>query len=203
MLKKEFIGKTEEAAINLALYEMNINREYLIYKVLEEKKGLLSGKKIKIECLNINDLAEYAMNILKIITETLATETKIEYKIRDKKIMFNIFSENSAVLIGKKGKMLTELQIYINSMLYNLTNNYIPVYIDIENYKDKHNYYLIRDVKKIIDEVKKSKISIKLDPMNSYERKIIHDYIKNEKNIENYSEGLEPNRYIVINYKED
>ena len=74
--------------------------------------------------------------------------------------------------------------------------------IDIDNYKEKQNYFLTRDVKKIAREVTLSKMEVKLDPMNSYERRIVHNALSKFDYIETKSEGEEPNRYVVIKYKE-
>ena len=79
---------------------------------------------------------------------------------------------------------------------------YVNLSVDVENYKEKQNYFLEKKVKKIAREVTLSKVSVKLDPMNSYERKLVHEAIQGFKYISSESEGEEPNRCVVIKYVE-
>ena len=79
---------------------------------------------------------------------------------------------------------------------------YVNLSVDVENYKEKQNYFLEKKVKKIAREVTLTKIDVKLDPMNSYERKLVHEAIQGFKYISSESEGEEPNRRVVIKYVE-
>ena len=79
---------------------------------------------------------------------------------------------------------------------------YVNLSVDVENYKEKQNYFLEKKVKKIAREVTLTKVSVKLDPMNSYERKLVHEAIQGFKYISSESEGEEPNRRVVIKYVE-
>ena len=79
----------------------------------------------------------------------------------------------------------------------------LDILLDVENYKEKKLSNLERNAKRIAKEVLRTKIEVKLDDMNSYERRIIHNALSNFKNISTTSEGEEPNRHIVISYKED
>ena len=127
---------------------------------------------------------------------------KIEAKKREKYIQLNLFSEKSSILIGKNGKNLEALQILLKNSILANTNFKVNIILDVEDYKEKINKHLEYNVKKIAREVRKTGIEVKLDPMNSYERRIVHNAINEIKGISTISEGEEPNRYIVIR-KED
>lgn len=202
MKKYIYEGKSVDQTLNLALYELNVNNEDLVYSVKEEKAGLLKGKKYLLECIKIDDIIIYTKELLQTILDSMNIESKIETKYRDNIININIHSNNNSILIGKKGHILDALQTYTRQAVFNEVGKYIQISIDVENYKDKQAYFLRRDAKKIAKEVIKTKIDVKLDPMKAYERKIIHDALNNYKNIKTESEGIEPNRYIVIKYKD-
>ena len=200
MEKYVYEGKTKDQVLNLALYELNVNEKEIIYNVKEENAGLFKGKKIIIECIKIKDIANYAKELLLEILKGMKIEAKIESTIKEDFIKLNIHSENNSIIIGKKGHILDALQIYIKNAINNETNKFLKITVDVEGYKDKQAYFLERDAKKVAREVLKTKTDIKLDPMKAYERKIIHDILNNYRNIETISEGIEPNRCIVIKY---
>ena len=92
--------------------------------------------------------------------------------------------------------------MYVRQAIYNVVDLYVNVSVDVERYKAKQTYFLEKKVKKIAKEVLDSKGEVRLDPMDSYTRKIVHTALQNFKNISTESEGEEPNRCIVIKYKE-
>ena len=98
---------------------------------------------------------------------------------------------------------LTSIRLSQVVTIYNAIDLYVNVTIDVEKYKEKQNYYLEKKVKKIARDVTLSKVEVKLDPMNSYERKIVHEALQGFKYIVTESEGEEPNRCVVIKYSEN
>lgn len=202
MEKYIYKGKNKEELLKLAYKELNVSPDEIIYKETEETKGLFQSKKIVIEIVKLEDVAELGKNILETLLKGLNVKGNIERKIRDKVITYNIHSDSSAVLIGKKGKTLDSITTFIKYSLNSQIGFYINIIIDVENYKEKQNYYLERDVKRIAREVTLSKVDVKLDPMNSYERRIVHNALTKFDYIETISEGEEPNRCVVIKYKE-
>ena len=127
----------------------------------------------------------------------------MEVKKREKYIQVNLFSDNSSILIGKNGRTMYSLQVLLKNSIYNKTGFRINVILDVEDYKEKSMKHLEYDVKKIAYEVKKSGVSAKLDPMNSYERRIVHNAVNKIKGVSTKSEGEEPNRYVVISKEEE
>ncbi len=202
MEKYIYKGKNEEEILSKALEELNLKEEDIIYKTSEEKSGLFGSKKVILELVKINDIADYGKNLIEKLLENLKIDGNIERKIREKQISYKIHSDKNNILIGKRGKILDSIQTFIKQSINSKFGLYVNVIIDVENYKEKQNYYLERDVKKIAREVTLSKVDVKLDPMNSYERRIVHNALSKFEYIETISEGEEPNRCVVIKYKE-
>lgn len=202
MEKYKFQAKSEKGLLEKALEQLNVTEEEVITKVYEEKGGLFSGKKYTIEIVKLSDIADLGKDVLKELLNSLNINANIETKIREGKIKYEIFSKNNSVLIGKKGHILESIQVYLRQAIFNAVDLYVNVMVDVENYKEKQNYFLEKRVKKIAKEVSKTKVDVKLDPMNSYERKVIHEALQNFKNIETESVGEEPNRCIVVKYVE-
>ena len=105
------------------------------------------------------------------------------------------------VLIGKRGQTLDSLQYLVSLVINKNTDNYIKVKLDTENYRARRKETLENLAKNIAHKVKRNRRSITLEPMNPYERRIIHSALQNDKFVETYSEGEEPYRKVVINYK--
>lgn len=202
MEKYLYKGKNEEETLNQALEELKLERNDVFYKVSEEKSGLLKTKKKVVEIVKVKDVADLGKKILEEIINNMGIESQIETKTRDNLISYNIYSNNNSMLIGKKGRILNSIQIYLKQAIFKKINIKTNIVIDIENYKSKQLYYLIKAVKKIAREVTLSKVPVKLDPMNSYERREIHNALSKFDYIKTESEGEEPNRYIVIKYKD-
>ena len=202
MIKYTFIGKTLEEAENKALEELNTTKDNLIIKIISEKQGLLK-KEVKIEVISINDIISYLKDSIKEITNLMNIECNLEVKRRDNNINIEIFSDNNSILIGKNGRTLEALQNIIRQIVDSEINNEYKIILDIENYKDKKISKIERMAKQVAREVKQTKIETKLDPMNSYERRAIHNILSNNKYVYTESIGEEPNRCVVIKPKEE
>lgn len=203
MEKYKFQAKIKDGLLDKALQELNVKEDEVFTKFYEEKGGLFSGKKYTIEVVKLTDIAETGRDIILELLNALNIQSNVETKIRDKKIKYEIFSKNNSLLIGKRGHILNSIQIYVKQSLYTMLDIYIDLSIDVENYRQKQDYFLEKNAKKIGREVTLSKINIKLDPMNSYERKIVHSALQNFKYIKTESEGKEPNRCVVVKYIEN
>ena len=202
MEKYKFQAKSKEGLLEKALEELNEKEENILTNLYEEKGGLFSGKKYTLEVVKLSDVAEIGKNVLKELLLSLNIKANVETKIRDGKIKYEIYSQNNSVLIGKKGHILDSIQTYVRQAIYNAIDLYINISIDVEKYKEKQNFFLEKKVKKIARDVTLSKVDVKLDPMNSYERKIVHEALQGFKYVTTESEGEEPNRCVVIKYCE-
>ncbi len=203
MEKYKFQAKSEEGLLDKALGELNLKAEDVLTKMYEEKGGLFSGKKTTLEVVKLSDVAALGKEILEELLNNIGIKTNIETKIRESQIKYEIFSQNNSVLIGKKGHILDSIQTYVRQALFNAIDLYVNISVDVERYKEKQNYFLEKKVKKIAREVTLSKVDVKLDPMNSYERKVVHSALQGFKYIKTESEGEEPNRCVVIKYIEN
>lgn len=201
MEKYVFQSKSQKNLLEKALNELNVKKEDVLVKETEEKSGLF-GKKYTIELVKLEDASEIGKDILKELLSNLGISVNVETKIRDGNIKYEIYSQNNSLLIGKRGHILDSIQIFVRQALYNTLDFYINVQVDVEKYKEKQNYFLEKKVKKIARDVTLSRGEVKLDPMNSYERKVVHSALQGFKYIKSESEGEEPNRYIVIKYCE-
>ena len=202
MEKYKFQSKSEEGLLDKALQELNLKSDEVVTKTYEEKGGLFSGKKYTIEVAKLSDIAEVGKELLKELLESIGIDANVETKLRDGQIKFEIFSKSNSVLIGKKGHILDSIQVYLRQAIYNAIDLFVNVSVDVEGYKQKQIYFLEKKVKKIARDVTLSKVEVKLDPMDSYTRKIVHNALQGFKYISTESEGEEPNRCIVIRYVE-
>lgn len=202
MEKYVFQSKSNKDLLEKSLNELGVTAEDVLTRESEEKSGLF-GKKYTLEVVKLSDAAEVGKDILNELLSSLGMKVNIETKIREGNIKYEIYSKNNSLLIGKRGHILDSIQTYVRQALYNTLDFYINVQVDVENYKEKQNYFLEKKVKKIARDVTLSKGEVKLDPMNSYERKVIHAALQGFKYIKTESEGEEPNRYIVIKYSEE
>ena len=203
MEKYKFQAKSKDDLLDKALNELNVKEEDVFTKCYEEKGGLFSGKKYTIEVVKLTDIAETGRDIILELLNALNIQANVETKIRDRRIKYEIFSKNNSLLIGKKGHILNSIQTYVRQALYTMLDIYIDLTIDVEKYRQKQDYFLEKNAKKIAREVTLSKIDIKLDPMNADDRKIVHSALQNFKYIKTESEGKEPNRCVVIKYVEN
>ena len=203
MEKYKFQAKSEEGLLDKALNELGLKEEDVITKSYEEKGGLFSGKKYTLEVIKISDVAEVGKEIINELLSSLGINANIETKLRDGQIKYQLHSQNNSVLIGKNGHILDSIQTYVRQALLNTLDLYVNITIDVEGYKEKQNYFLEKKVKKIARDVTLSKVDVKLDPMNSYERKVVHSALQGFKYVKTESEGEEPNRCVVIKYIEN
>lgn len=191
-------GKNLNELKEKAFSELNASENELYIRETEEVKGLLKTKKYKLEILTKDDVVKYIKNYIIDVAKNMGITVNIEAKKRENYIQINLFSENSSILIGKNGRTMEALQYLIKNSIYNKTGFKINVILDVEDYKEKINRHLEYNVKKIAREVRKTGVDAKLDPMNSYERRIVHNAVNEIKGVSTISEGVEPNRYVVI-----
>lgn len=191
-------GKNLNELKEKAFSELNASENELYIRETEEVKGLLKTKKYKLEILTKDDVVKYVKNYIIDVAKNMGITVNIEAKKRENYIQINLFSENSSILIGKSGRTMEALQYLIKNSIFNKTGFKINVILDVEDYKEKINKHLEYNVKKIAREVRKTGVDAKLDPMNSYERRIVHNAVNEIKGVSTISEGVEPNRYVVI-----
>ena len=197
-----FEDKTIDEAKNKALKELNINEENIIIINQAEKNGLLK-KSASIELVTIDEIINYLKDSLNEILSLMGIEANYEVRRRENRIEIKIFSDNNAILIGKNGRTMQSLQTILRFILKNHVNSDLSVMLDVENYKEKRNRNIEYLAKKVARDVAKTKVETKLDNMNSYERRIVHNILSDNKYVYTVSEGEEPNRHVIIKPRED
>lgn len=193
MIKRDFLGKTEEEAIELALDTLKIDKNKLDIKV-ENKSGFLGfGKKeviIKVSYEEDVAFGNRCLMLVKNLLERMDVEAKI-YLIEedDEKVVIEIESPESAIIIGKKGKNLEAIQTLVNVIMNKNYRVWTKVIIDIGNYRMRRERTLKKMAMDVAKQVITDKKPILLDPMNPFERRIVHMALKDCENIDTLSEG--------------
>lgn len=195
-------GKNKEEVINKILSENNISKsELFISEELIESK-LFKSQKYLIKAVKKVDIKEYIHNFLNEIGKNMNISIQCEILLDGDIYNVVIVSSKNSVMIGKDGKTLNAIQILLRQSIKNMTNMNIKVNLDISNYKGKKLKILEREVRKIAKEVLNSKIDASLDPMNSYERRYVHNIINEYENLSTQSFGEGKERHVVIKYEE-
>ena len=213
---KDFEGKNEAEALQKAREELNLKNDDVYVEVLEEtKKGLFKKSYIKIRVYygeeEKEDMAKAAESeVLPKEGESLSAESDVERKTiefvttliekmgyeatvtissrRDSKISLNIESDNSSILIGRKGKNLDAIQLLANVYAANIDED-VKIVIDSENYRMRHEDQIVRNAVRSAEYVRRSGRSKLLEPMNPFERRLVHTALNDFKGVETKSEG--------------
>lgn len=199
---KVFEGKNLEELKTESLASLELKEEEVIINKEEIKSGLLKKTNYKISIYTLTDIQNYVREYLAKITKLMGLDVTFESKIREQQIIIKMYSDNNSILIGKDGRTLSALNLIVKQLLINNYKIYPHIVLDVENYKEKQELNLERLAKKLAREVVKTKVDVKLDNMNSYERRIIHNTLGNNKKVSTISEGDEPNRHVIIKYVE-
>ena len=144
---------------------------------------------------------EEVKNFMEGLLKVYGGENHLEVTEEDKDIIVRVTGENMGGLIGYHGDALDSLQYILNTIVCDKFKNYErKIYVDIENYRAKRESTIVDMALRLADKVVKNKRSMKLEPMNRYERKIIHNALQNKNHIGTHSEGTDPTRFLVIDY---
>lgn len=197
---KEYEGKNLDEVLAKASEELNLPIEKLNYKVLSEVKTLFK-KYCKISVLTIDDAPDYACQYLENILSALELNAEVSSIVKEGIIHVNMISENDASkIIGRGGETLQALNELVRTAVYNKFDQHISLIVNINNYKDQKYDKLTRLAKRLAYSVKKTKMTIELDPMPSDERRIIHNALANDERIQTISVGAGKSRHITIQY---
>lgn len=204
---KEFSAKTVDDAITEACKEFGVASDKLDYEVVNEGStgflGIGSKEaviKAKIKSSSIIDNAKTFLNEV-FAAMNMVVVINVEFDADNKEMVIDLSGDDMGVLIGKRGQTLDSLQ-YLTSLVVNKgEEDYIRVKVDTENYRKRRQDTLENLAKNIAFKVKRTKRSVSLEPMNPYERRIIHSALQNDKFVTTHSEGEEPFRHVVVTMK--
>lgn len=204
----EIEGKTVEEALNKALIELNTEKNMVDVEILEYgSKGLfnvIGVKPAKIRVTSKYDYIKEAKDFITNILKCMEIEADIDVREENDTITINLSGERMGLIIGYRGETLDSIQ-YLVSLIVNKIHE-LPhkrVVLDTENYRSKREETLKGLAIKTANKVKKTRKLFKLEPMNPYERRVIHSALQEDAFINTYSEGDEPFRRVVVELKKD
>ena len=150
---------------------------------------------------NVKEVTKCVTEFLEGLLDKMGIEATVSRGVRNGDIIFKVNGDNVNNLIGYHGETLEAVQYIVNTIVRENVKEYRKkIYIDVENYRRKRQDTVEQIAEKMAKKVLTTKRSIKLEPMNSYERKAIHNALTGIEHIGTHSEGVEPNRYLVIDY---
>ena len=199
----EVSAKTVDAAVTQALVKLGIPSDELEYEVKEEgSNGFLGigARPAVILARKKMNYIDYGVEFLESVFQEMGIEAQVEasYNDVDECVDVNISGENMGILIGKRGQTLDSLQ-YLTSLVMNKhCEEYVRVKLDTENYRERRKETLEILAKNIAYKVKRTKKPVSLEPMNPYERRIIHSALQSDKYVYTKSEGEDPYRHVVV-----
>ncbi len=196
-------AKTLEEAYAQAEEKFRVNREYITFETKEIKSMFGLKKHYEVQAFVDVDLLKLGHETLKTLFENMGiSKVNIEYASPEENTFdYVIETDQNPVLIGKNGKTLESIQFYLRNLMNIFTDHRVIVFVDIGGYKAHRKKQLEILATKTAKEVAKSKIEVKLDPMNAYERRIIHTKLADWRDVDTISAGEKQNRHIVIKPK--
>lgn len=202
----EFSAKTVDEAIVDACAQLIITRDKLEYEVIEEgNNGFLGigAKPAVIKARAKSNIDDIAKDFLKevFVAMDMAVVVDVKYDEFDKTMNIDLSGEDMGVLIGKRGQTLDSIQYLTNLVVNKNTEEKIHVKVDTEDYRHRRRVTLENLAKNMASKVKRTKRSVTLEPMNPYERRVIHSSLQNDRFVTTHSEGEEPFRKVVITLK--
>lgn len=202
----EVSAKTLDDAITEACQKFTVTSDKLEYEVVDEGKSGLLGIGAKPAVIKVrvkSSIEDKAKNFLKDVFAAMDLTVVCDVKYDDVESTMDIeFSgDEMGILIGKRGQTLDSLQYLVSLVVNKDVENYIRVKVDTENYRKRRKDTLENLAKNISYKVKRTKRPVSLEPMNPYERRIIHSALQNDRYVTTYSEGEEPFRHVVVALK--
>lgn len=202
-MSNEFTAKTVDEAVAKGLSELGITLEEAEVKVIEEpvKGGLfgIGAKPAKVTVQKKKSDADAVVDFLSGLLKIMNVNTAVELtEENEERAVFNLTAVDSSALIGYRGEVLDSIQCLAGAVYNTEKEKYIRVVVDCEGYRDKREKTLVYLANKLAAKAVKTGRKICLEPMNPYERRIIHAALMNYEGVKTMSEGKEPTRYVAI-----
>jgi len=199
-------AKTVDEALRLALEELGIDKEHAQVEVINEgNKGILGfigNRNAVVRVTELFNMEDTIQTFLKPIFDKMGISAEMDIEYREDSILIKLSGDNIGIVIGRRGETLDALQYLLSLVINKNTEQYTRVVLDVADYRSKREETLQRLARRVADKVAKTRRSITLEPMNPYERRIIHSTLQEYKNIDTQSIGEEPNRKVVIRFKQ-
>ncbi|NMD72497.1 protein jag [Bacillus sp. DNRA2] len=195
-------GQTVEEAVKSALAQLNTSKDRTEVSIIDEgKKGIFgifgSRPAIVKVTVKIDPLEEATKYIVEVARE-MGVSVQVETVREGKHVHLILTGEKIALLIGKRGQTLNSLQYLTQLVLNRYSDQYLTVMLDAEDYRKRRNETLIQLAERLAQKAVRTGRNVALEPMPSYERKVIHTALVENRKIKTYSDGTEPYRHIVI-----
>ena len=202
----EVTAKTVDDAIIEAGIKLGVSTESMEYEVIEkESSGFLglNKKPAKVRARIKEEEKPAVETFLSKVFEAMGVkaEAEINFDEEEKVMNINLTGDDMGMLIGKRGQTLDSLQYLVSLVANKDSDTYIKVKLDTENYRERRKETLENLAKNIANKVRRTRHSVALEPMNPYERRIIHSVLQNNKFVETHSEGEEPYRKVIVSLK--
>ena len=202
----EFSAKTVSDAITDACQKLEVTSDRLEVVVVEEGSAGFLGLgskmaliKARVKCSVTDNAKNFLAEVFEAMDMTVVIDVK--YNEEEKSMDIDLSGDEMGVLNGKRGQTLDSLQYLVSLVVNKESEDYIRVKVDTENYRQRRKDTLENLAKNISFKVKRTKRAVKLEPMNPYERRIIHSALQNDKYVTTHSEGEEPFRCVVVTLK--
>ena len=208
MLLKSTIkeAKNIDEAIRLACVELDIDREYAEIEVINEgNKGILGfigNKNAVVKVTKKEGIEDIVANFLNPIFDKMEIEANIEIEQIEGQITIRLTGDDIGIVIGRRGETLDALQYLLSLIINRRLDEYIRIILDVADYRQKREETLVSLANGVAEKVMRSRKNMTLEPMNPYERRIIHSTLQDHKYVDTQSIGEEPNRKVVIRYKQ-
>ena len=203
-------AKNVDEAILQASMQLGVSSDRLQYEVVEKGSagilgGLIGAKPAIIRATKIETIDEKAADFLHDVFGAMGISVDVESRLNEeeKELEINLSGDEMGILIGKRGQTLDSLQYLVSLVVNKESEDYLRVKLDTENYRERRKETLETLAKNIAYKVKRTRRSVSLEPMNPYERRIIHSALQNDKYVFTRSEGEEPFRHVVISLKRE
>ena len=202
-IEKEIVKEEKKAEKEAAKEEKKAEKEAVKEIKAEVKEEVKEEKKKEKLVVNAKEIEDKSVTFLKDVLHAmdLAAVVEAEYNEEEEVLEINLIGEDMGILIGKRGQTLDSLQYLVSLVVNKDVNGYIRVKVDTENYRSRRKATLENLARNIAAKVKRTRRPVSLEPMNPYERRIIHSALQNDKYVTTHSEGEEPNRRVVVTLK--
>lgn len=195
-------GQTVDDAVQSALEQLNARKDQVKVEIIDEGKkgmfGIFGAKRAIVKVSIKQDPIDLAKKYLEDITRSFADDINVDVVNKDEQVTFNLSGEKIAMVIGKRGQTLNAIQHLVQVMLNRQSSDFYRVIVDAEGYRARREETLQQLATRLADKAIKIRRNVTLEPMPSYERKIIHSILQNNPKVETHSDGTDPNRFVVI-----
>lgn len=195
-------GQTVDDAVQSALEQLNTGRDQVNIEIIDEGKkgmfGIFGAKRAIVKVSIQENPIDLAAKYLEEMTRSFAGDIVVDVKQEQNNVVFNLSSEKIAMVIGKRGQTLNAIQHLVQVMLNRQSTEFYRITVDAEGYRERREETLKQLASRLADKAIKIRRNVTLEPMPSYERKVIHSILQDNPKVATHSDGSDPNRFVVI-----